>query len=150
MEIWVKDDFSVCTNKDYLNMSFIHAFLSEESYWAKGRSKDIVEKSIVNSPLCFGVFRGQPGSNQCEQIGFARVITDFATFGFLADVFIIPTYRKKGLAKWLIRLIANHDDLKKLRRFMLVTKDAHTLYKKYGFKTIDQPELFMQRLLEGD
>lgn len=143
MTLWKNKEFTISTTKQLLDLDLIVNFLSEESYWAKGRTRETVEKSIMNSALCFGIYKeGINGVN--EQIGFARVITDLATYGYLCDVFVIPSYRGLGLSKWLIDVITNHPDLKGLRRFLLATSDAHTLYAKYGFEPLDTPEMFMQ------
>ncbi|MGE7759604.1 GNAT family N-acetyltransferase [Peribacillus sp. NPDC097895] len=149
MEKWINNEFSISTNKKYLDLHVIHNFLSEESYWAKGIFKETVIKSIENTPLCFGVFKGELDNEGSEQIGFARVITDLATFAYLSDVFILPNYRKKGLSKWLMDIITNHPELQGVRRFMLATNDAHSLYNKYDFEQIDHPKRFMQKVLKS-
>jgi GNAT superfamily N-acetyltransferase len=116
----------------------IHQYLSEESYWAMNIPLDIVQRSIENS-LCFGVYDGE------AQVGFARVITDQATFAYLADVFVLPNYRGRGIAKRLMATISAYPTLQGLRRWVLATRDAHELYAQFGFTALDQPELFMQR-----
>lgn len=116
------------TDKSKLDLSYIHHYLSKESYWAKKIPIDIVKKSIEGS-LCFGVYFNN------QQIGFARVITDYATFGYLADVFIDKDYRGKGLSKELMKFIMEQDVIKILRRFMLATLDAHSLYAQFGFES---------------
>lgn len=107
---------------------------------------ETVKKSIENTPLCFGVYKGELDKEVIEQVGFARVITDFMTFAYLCDVFILPDYRKLGLSKWLLEIISSHSELQGVRRFMLATKDAHELYRKYGFEQIENPEFFMQKV----
>ena len=114
----------------------VHDFLSH-SYWAEKIPKDVVRQSIDNS-LCFGVFKEK------KQVGFARVITDFATFAYLADVFILPGHRGKGLSKWLMQVIIEYPKLQGLRRFTLATRDAHGLYTQFGFTPFDKPERWMQ------
>ncbi|MEY9869032.1 N-acetylglutamate synthase-like GNAT family acetyltransferase [Peribacillus sp. B2I2] len=146
MTIWVNKGFSISTNKKYLDVDLIHNFLNQEAYWSKGIPKETVIKSIENTTLCFGVYKGEIGNVGSEQVGFARVITDLATHAYLCDVFILPDYRKLGLSKWLMDVITNHSELEGVRRFMLATNDAHSLYKKYGFNQIDNPELFMQKV----
>jgi len=146
MGFWINNGFSISTNKEYLDLPLIHNFLSQEAYWSKGIPKETVEKAIENSPLCFGVYKGEGGKDVIEQVGFARVISDLATFTYLCDVFILPDYRKLGLSKWLMGIITNHSELQGVRRFMLATNDAHSLYKQYGFEQIDHPELFMQKV----
>lgn len=125
------------TDKEKLQISYIHRFLSEESYWAKNIPIHIVEKSIEKS-LCFGVFENN------YQIGFARVITDFASFGYLADVFIDKEFRGRGLSKELMKFILEYPVIKTLRRFMLATKDAHSLYEQFGFHSLNDSNRFME------
>ncbi len=149
MEMWINKGFSISTNKEYLDLTLIHTFLSQEAYWSKGIPKQIVKKAIENSPLCFGVFKGEVGKNVIEQVGFARVISDLATYAYLCDVFILQDYRKLGLSKWLMGIITNHSELQVVRRFMLATNDAHSLYNQYGFEQIVNPELFMQKVLKN-
>lgn len=122
------NDYTISTDKSKLDIEYIHHFLSVESYWAKNIPIEIVKASIEGS-LCFGVY------HQGIQIGFARVITDYATFGYLADVFIDKDYRGKGLSKELMKFIMEQEVIKKLRRFMLATLDAHSLYAQFGFES---------------
>ena len=121
-------DYIFSTDKSKLNVDYIHHYLSMESYWAKNIPVDIVKKSIEGS-LCFGIY------DKNKQVGFARVITDNATFGYLADVFIDKDYRGKGLSKELMKFILEQDVIKGLRRFMLATLDAHSLYAQFGFES---------------
>ena len=134
---WQKENFIISTNKSKLNISYVHNFLSYQSYWAEGIPFNVVEKSIENS-LCFGIYDGQ------KQIGFARIITDQATFGYLADVFVDTDYRGQGLGKWLMQVISHLPFMPLLRRFMLGTKDAHGLYEQFGFTPLTFTERFMQ------
>ena len=134
-----KDGYTISTNKASLQIPVIHQYLSKESYWAANIPLSIVQKSIEGS-LCFGIYH--TGSQQ--QVAFARVITDNATFAYLADVFVVANHRKKGLSKWMMETIIQHPAIKNVRRFMLATKDAHELYKKYGFNSIEKPERLMQ------
>lgn len=129
--------YSVSTNKAKLDFNVIHRFISQ-TYWAKGIPKSVMQKAIDNS-MCFGVY-----SAHNEQVGFARVVTDNATFAYLADVFIAPDLQGNGLSKLLVKTIVEHPDLQGLRRFLLATSDAHGLYAQYGFKPIDNPALLMQ------
>lgn len=122
-----QDGYILSTDKNLLQVDVIHSFLSFESYWAKDVPKIIVEKAISNS-LCFGVYKND------VQMGFARVVSDFATFGYLCDVFILEEHRGKGLSKWLMEKVMQHPELQHLRRFMLGTRDAHELYRKFGFR----------------
>ena len=119
-----------------LDVSVIHAFLAN-SYWSPGISQLLVERAISNS-FCFGVYL------HSRQVGFARVITDKATFAWLADVFILEPHRGKGLSKSLVHFIQSHKELQGLRRFMLATKDAHGLYKQFGFNELSAPERMME------
>ena len=127
------------TNKQKLNIDLIHTFLNEESYWATGRSKETIRRSIRNS-LAFGIYEAE------KQIGFARVITDYATFAWVGDVFVLPEYRGRGLSKWLMEVMIAHPKLQKFRRWVLATKDAHELYRRYGFHELKLPERWMERL----
>ena len=120
-----KDDFRISTDKNKIDVDCVHNFL-RKSYWAENIPKDVVERSIRGS-LCFGVYEGE------KQIGFARVITDEATFAYLCDVFVDEAYRGKGLSKRLLQTIVDYPTLQDLRRFMLATRDAHGLYEQFGF-----------------
>jgi GNAT superfamily N-acetyltransferase len=133
---WRKDGFCVTTALNRLDMDVIYGFL-HGSYWANGIPRAIVRKSVQNS-LCFGLFHGK------EQIGFARVISDRSTFAYLADVFVLPDHRGRGLAKWLMECILSHPELQGLRRWLLVTRDAHGLYQKFGFAPLAHPERLME------
>jgi GNAT superfamily N-acetyltransferase len=130
-------DYSISIDKDKLQIAVIHRYLSVESYWAKHIPLETVKQSIENS-LCFGVYFKN------EQVGFARVVTDYATFGYLADVFILETHRGKGLSKQLMESIMIHPKLQGLRRFCLATRDAHSLYTQFGFKALAKPENIME------
>ncbi|WP_321347311.1 GNAT family N-acetyltransferase [uncultured Draconibacterium sp.] len=129
----------ISTNKQKLDIQLIHNYLSNESYWAKGRSLETVQRSIENS-LCFGVY------HENRQLGFARVITDYAVFAWLLDVFILPEYQGKGYGKKLVKAIITHPDLQGLRRWGLGTDDAHELYKQFGFTSLQKPENMMEIL----
>lgn len=135
--------FIISTDKQKLNIDVIHTFLSEESYWSKEIKREAVVKLILNSPLCYGIYEAATGN----QAGFARVVTDFVKFSWLADVFVLPEYRGNSLGKKLIQTIVSHPELEG-SRFMLATKDAHGLYKKYGFSVLDDPEHFLMRPLD--
>jgi GNAT superfamily N-acetyltransferase len=134
---WKRGESTISTDAARLDLNIIHEFLTT-SYWAAGIPLDVVRRSIEHS-LPFGVYHGD------RQIGFARVITDYATFAYLADVFVLENYRGQGLAKWLVEVIVAHPELKGLRRWMLATRDAHTLYSKVGFVVIKSPEGWMER-----
>lgn len=135
-----KNEFIISTDKSKLDVDMIHNYLCNESYWAKNIPVELVKKSIDGS-CCFGLFVKE--NSVVKQFGFARVISDCATFGYLADVFILDAYRGKGLSKWLMETIMNCPDLQGLRRWLLATKDAHGLYTKFGFLPLDKPERIM-------
>jgi GNAT superfamily N-acetyltransferase len=133
---WAKKEFEVATDPARIDLRTVHEFLTN-SYWARGIPLEIVQRSIENS-LCFGIYHGD------RQVGFARVITDRATFAYLADVFILGPWRGRGLSKWLMECILAHPDLQGLRRWMLATQDAHNLYAQYGFSPLKAPERWME------
>jgi len=120
-----------------MDITVIHAFISN-SYWARGIPFNTMEKAINNS-LCFGVFT----DSGC-QVAFARMVTDSATFAYLADVFVSKEHRGKGLSKWLMKIITEHPNLQGIRRMALATSDAHSLYEQFGFKSLSSPESFME------
>lgn len=131
--------YEISTDIARLDVGLIHAFLSEESYWSQAVPREVVEKAVQNS-LCFGVYAG------AGQVGFGRVVTDKATFALLADLFILKQHRGKGLSKWLMQCIVDHDDLQGLRRLLLLTSDAHGLYSQFGFGPLGAPSRFMEVL----
>ena len=131
-----KNNFVISTNKSLLQIDVIHNFL-QSSYWANNRSIEKTLKAIENS-ICFGVYHQQ------KQIGFARVVSDFAVIAYIADVFILEEYRGKGLSKWLMQTMLSHPDLQDLRRWILATKDAHGLYQQFGFHGFIFPERWME------
>lgn len=135
---WQRGEYSISTDRDRLNVELIHNFLSKNTYWAKGRTLKTVQRSI-NHSLNFGLYKGG------QQIGFARVVTDYATFAWLADVFLLDEHRGLGLGKWLIEIIVSHQDLQGLRRWLLATRDAHGLYSLYGFHELGDPGRWMER-----
>ncbi len=131
--------YYISTEKDKLEIDFIHYFLNNDTHWGIGMSREIVEAAIQNS-FCFGLYK----KSNNKQVGFARVITDFAAYGNLQDVYIIPKLRGKGLANFLLDTIVNHPKLIGLRRFSLATRNAHQLYEKFGFSHLKKPETFME------
>lgn len=133
-----KGGYLFSNDKRLLQLHLIHQFLSAESYWSKGIPLAVVKESIRGS-ACFGVYHKK------RQIGFARVITDYATFGYLADVFILPEYRGRGLSKQLMAFIIKFPRFTGLRRFMLATRDAHSIYAQHGFSSLAEPQRFMER-----
>jgi GNAT superfamily N-acetyltransferase len=126
-----KEDYFISDDPALLDIDIIHDFLSNRSYWAEGIPRGIVEKSIANS-LCFGLY------NSGKQIGFARLVTDKATFAYLADVFVLEEFRGKGLSKWLVELIQSHPEVQGFRRWMLMTRDAQGLYEQFGWTVLDE------------
>lgn len=132
-----KNNFIISTDKEKLQQEIIHNYLSKESYWAKNIPMELIKKSIEGS-FCFGMYDTE------KQVGFARVVTDFATFGYLADVFVLETYRGQGLGKWMVAEILNCPALQGFRRWMLGTKDAHELYRQFGFTSLPEPDRIMQ------
>ena len=135
---WQNSEFIISTDRNRLQIEAIYKFLSEESYWAKERTKEQTVTAIKNS-LPFGVYKGE------NQIGFARVVTDYATFAYLGDVYILEEFRGLGLSKWLMDVIVAHPDLQNFRRWILATKDAHELYEKFGFTALKFPERWMEK-----
>jgi GNAT superfamily N-acetyltransferase len=134
---WRLGEYIVSTDKHRLDLSAIHGFLVR-SYWAEGIPFETVKKSIGHS-LNFGVYTAG------KQVGFARVITDYATFAYIGDVYILEDFRGQGLSKWLMQVIAEHPELQGLRRWSLLTSDAHELYRKTGFQELQNPELYMEK-----
>jgi GNAT superfamily N-acetyltransferase len=131
-----RGDYRISTDKSRLDLRVIHGFLSS-SYWAEGIPLDVVIRCIEHS-LCFGVYHND------EQVGFARVITDYSTFAYIADVFIVEPHRGKGLGKRLMESIMGHGELRGLRRWMLATKDAQGLYEQFGFSAVSDPRSVME------
>jgi GNAT superfamily N-acetyltransferase len=135
---WERGALLISTDKARLDLEMIHDFLGTKSYWATGRSLETISRSIENS-VAFGLYRWG------KQIGFARVITDYATFAWLADVFVLDEERGQGLGKWLVASILSHPELQGFRRWLLATKDAHELYRPFGFDELKRPERWMER-----
>ncbi|WP_268224668.1 GNAT family N-acetyltransferase [Sinomicrobium oceani] len=133
----LKKNYSIKTGHAHMDIQAIHQFLCLESYWAKGISMEMVEKALQHS-YCIGVFIGD------KQIGFARLITDYTTFAYLADVYILEQHRGKGLSKKLMEYIMMLDEVKGMRRILLATLDAHALYNQYGFQSPKNPESLME------
>jgi GNAT superfamily N-acetyltransferase len=131
-----RGDYTISTDRLRLDLAAIHAYLTR-SYWSPGVPLAVVRRAIENS-LAFGLFHAG------QQVGFARVVTDKATFAYLADVYVLEAHRGKGLSKWLLEVIQGHEELRGLRRFMLATKDAHGLYQQFGFKPLANPSRMME------
>jgi GNAT superfamily N-acetyltransferase len=138
LSTWHRDDYSISTDRSRLDIDLIHNYLSNETYWATGRSREVVARSIENS-FPFGIYKGS------EQVGFARIVTDYATFAWVADVFVLPEHRGRGLSKWLMEIIIAHPRLQGFRRWVLSTKDAHGVYERFGFIKLHRPERWMER-----
>lgn len=132
----------ITTDKTLINTDYVFHYLNEISYWAKGIPRNLVEKSIQNS-LCFVPML------EDKQVGFARLVTDFATYAYLADVFIDPNHRAKGYAKQLMQFIVDYPELQAIRRWGLLTGDAHGLYQQFGFTSPTNPEMVMERVKQN-
>ena len=135
---WSNGEFEISTDKSRIDLAAVHEFISNDSYWAAGVPLETQRRAIEGS-MVFGVYRGD------EQIGFARVVSDGATFAWIADVYVLDEFRGRGLGKWLMGTIVGHPDLQGLRRWMLATRDAHGLYAQYGFTELHDPARFMER-----
>jgi GNAT superfamily N-acetyltransferase len=131
-----RGEFSISTDRERLSLDVVHGFLTS-CYWAKGIPREVVARSIAHS-LCFGIYEGR------AQVGFARVVSDFATMAYLGDVFVLESHRGRGLSKWLLECIVQHPALQNLRRWILLTRDAHELYSKFGFAPLKAPERYME------
>jgi GNAT superfamily N-acetyltransferase len=129
--------FLISTNREFLDLDVIWGFLTN-SYWAKGISRETVARSIEHS-LCFGIYDAKD-----SQVGFARVISDRATYAYLGDVFVLESHRGRGLSKWLMECIVKHPELQGLRRWTLLTRDAHGLYSQFGFTPVNAPQWYME------
>jgi N-acetylglutamate synthase-like GNAT family acetyltransferase len=129
------DQYEISTERSRLDFALIHEFL-HSSYWARGIPRDVLEKAIQHS-LCFGAYYGG------QQVGFARVVTDFATFAYIADVFVVPEHRGHGVSKMIMNAILAHPELQGMRRILLATHDAHKLYAQFGFEPLGHPDQFM-------
>jgi N-acetylglutamate synthase-like GNAT family acetyltransferase len=135
---WQQGEYTISTDDSLLDIRVIHDFISRESYWGQGRAIAVVQRALDHS-LNFGLYKDR------QQIGFARVVTDYATFAWVADVFVLPAYRGRGLSKWLMTVILSHSDLQGFRRWVLATKDAHGLYARFGFIPLHRPERWLER-----
>ena len=152
-----RGEFAISTDPARLDLDLIYEFLTN-CYWAKGIPRNVVERSVEHS-LCFGIYdisgaeipglattarRGAPHVNRTPQVGFARVISDFATIAYLGDVFVLDSHRGRGLSKWMMECILQHPALQNLRRWILLTRDAHELYRKFGFTALKAPDRYME------
>jgi len=134
---WQRDGFTISTDPSRLDLNGIHAYLSA-SYWARGIPRDVFERSVRHA-LCFGIYEG------ARQVGFARVVTDFATVAYVGDVFVLEPWRGRGLSRWLMETITSHPELQGFRRWILLTRDAHGLYEKFGFTPLGAPDRWMEK-----
>ena len=134
---WSRDGYDVSDDPSRLDLAAIHRFLSTQSYWAEGISEALLARAITHS-LCFGLYRGP------AQIGFARVVTDRATYGYLCDVYVDRDHRGAGLGKWLVACVLEHPDLQGLRRIALMTRDAHDLYRPFGFRAMPEATRYLE------
>jgi len=134
---WTRGEFSISSDPARIDLDVVHGFLTT-SYWAEGIPRDLVQKSIEHS-LCFGLYHHR------RQIGFARVITDRATFAYLGDVFVLEAHRGQGLAQWMMEVVHAHPELQGFRRWVLLTRDAHELYRKAGYTPLANPDRYMER-----
>lgn len=132
-----RGEYLISTNRERLDLDVIHGFLTN-CYWARGVPREIVAVSIEHS-LCFGIYDGDS-----RQVGFARVVSDFATVAYLGDVFVLESHRGRGLSKWLMDCVVRHPALQNLRRWILLTRDAHGLYSQFGFTQVKAPERYME------
>jgi ribosomal protein S18 acetylase RimI-like enzyme len=136
-----KGAYSVTANRARIDIDAVHAFLTR-SFWARGISKELVARSIQHS-LCFGVFENE------SQVAFARVVTDYSTYAYLCDVYVLENHRGKGLSKWMMEFVMSHPDLQGVRRFQLVTRDAHGLYTRFGFRPPVHPDRHLEIFRDG-
>ena len=134
---WQRDGFTISTDPARLDLDSVYAWLSA-SYWARGIPRDVFERSVRHA-LCFGIYEG------ARQVGFARVVTDFATVAYVGDVFVLEPWRGRGLSRWLMEVISSHPDLQGFRRWILLTRDAHGLYRKFGFTPLASPDRWMEK-----
>lgn len=134
---WKRGEYEVSDETARIDAGVVHGFLTGESYWAQHIPRATTERAIANS-LCFGLYHGR------EQVGFARVVTDRATFGYLCDVFVAPAHRGHGVGRWLVSCVLQHPDLQGLRRLCLVTRDAHGLYQPFGFRAMPDPARYLE------
>lgn len=134
-----RGELVLATDADRMDVDAVHAFLSRESYWAQDIPREVVARSIAHS-LCFGVF------DRGRQVAFARVVTDRATYAYLCDVYVLASHRGQGIATWMMEAMDGHPDLQRLRRWNLVTRDAHSLYAQHRWVPAAQPESYMERL----
>lgn len=134
---WHRDGFTISTDRERLDLDVVAGLLAT-TYWAAGRSRETIARSLEHS-VCFGLYEGD------RQVGFARVVSDQATFAWLCDVVVEEGFQGRGLGKWLVSVVMSHPDLRGLRRWILATQDAHKLYEAYGWRTLSSPERWMEK-----
>jgi len=134
---WTRDAFTISTDLARLDLDMLYTFLAN-SYWARGIPRDVFERSLRHA-LCFGIYDG------ARQVGFARVVTDFATVAYVGDVFVLEAWRGRGLSRWLMEVMTSHPELQGFRRWILLTRDAHGLYTKFGFTPLADPTRWMEK-----
>ncbi len=137
-ESWERGDYLISTDRSRLDVALIHDYISNQSYWGQGRTLEVVQRALDNS-LNFGLY------DKTAQVGFARVVTDYSTFAWVADVFVLAEHRGRGLSKWLMEVMLAHSQLQGFRRWVLATKDAQALYARFGFIPLHRPERWMER-----
>ena len=137
MAEWHREGFEVSDDPRRLDIAAVHRFISRESYWAEGIAEGVLARAIANS-LCFGLYEGP------RQVGFARMVTDRATYGYLCDVFVERERRGSGLGTWLVACVLEHPDLQGLRRICLMTRDAHDLYRPFGFRAMPDAARYLE------
>jgi GNAT superfamily N-acetyltransferase len=142
-QVDVAGGYVVSDERSRIDLAAVHAFLSEESYWAKGRSRELVERSLAHS-LCFGLY-----APDGALAGFARLVTDYATTCHLQDVFVLPAHRGQGRGRAMVAAVLAHPELQGVRRWTLSTRDAHTLYARFGFAPFANPENQLARMVDG-
>lgn len=136
---WCRGDYEISTDKTRLDVPFVHSFLANETYWANEIDRHLVERAISGS-LTLGLF------HRAQQVGFGRVVSDGASFAYLRDVFVIPAHRGKGLAGWMTECAVGHPKLVTVQKWMLATDDAHSVYARAGFRPLQRPEIYMERI----
>ena len=143
MADWRRGDFTISTERRYLDLGAIERFLSNDAYWSLGRTGEQVRRSIDNSAVCFGMYAGALTDDSPHQVGFARLVSDMTTFAWLCDVFVLPEARGQGLGAWLVSLVVETVRAAGIRRVLLATRDAHALYGRYGFEPLAEPKRWM-------
>ena len=134
-----QENYTISTDPVRLKFDVIHDFLANRSYWATGISRETLQKQMDHTTLHFGLYEGE------QQIGYAQVLTNFTSFAYLGNVFVLEDYRGQGLSKWLMATILAHPELQVIRRWLLATRDAHGLYRQFGFTEITKPETMMEK-----